>query len=178
MDCSELPQTQAKEAIKRTQETGYVHGFIQFADGSTTEVIEGSEAAIDFGDKYDEMVSLLYTRPDNQPFISSANRRLLHRSRLNALCVGVEVEGEQMAFCERARPSCTKTLESPTGEDLSEALKSSDTMLIYAQSPERSVDQPLTFSGQQKTRGDSSGYRPIDVAGVGVQISDLRCPFQ
>lgn len=119
MDCEDIDDKKAKEAIERTKETGNEHGFIQCSDGETGEMLSGGKKSMNIkGSCSSGSMSVYHTHPNNNPRLSDADREVLHRKDVDMVCVGVEHEGEAKMHCERSQPACVTKLEQPETESV------------------------------------------------------------
>lgn len=134
MDCNRIDEDKAKEAIERTNETGNEHGFIQCADGSTSDMIQGGSDSMQISDETIEACNgdagVFHTHPNGVDDLSDEDRKILQKhENLSLVCAGVQSGYAKKMYCERSQPSCTKKLRQPEAEDekvLSEELDLSE----------------------------------------------------
>lgn len=95
MACPSLPTGPIREIIEKTIQTGNEHAFVQCADGSVTEVVEGGRKSLDIDPAIDACgsnrpVTIVHTHPNGVRELSDADRKVAARDDVEAVCAAVD----------------------------------------------------------------------------------------
>lgn len=112
MDCGQIPSKKAREAIRRTEETGKEHGFVICPDGSTGEIQAGGRTSLRLKGECESegQVAIFHTHPNGNMNLSDQDRRVLSHDKIGMVCAGNASSDDAAYRCERQSPSCVKEL--------------------------------------------------------------------
>ena len=121
MDCSDIDPDTALRAIKKTRNTGNEHAFAVCSDGTTSEIVEGTERQVNIDvDCESGQAGIFHVHPNDVMHLSDQDMSVLEHDEIDMVCVG-DTQGNMKCELDGEEYACVSDLKEKGGANLESA---------------------------------------------------------